>query len=146
MYHNHVRGPRLDSVRTITCLHETSTTADFPDAAADGSPGGAGNGLPQTLGAHPWWATRVIWIGLPIGLVLAGLAGVAYSGRFARVAAFALLTLAAIATTYIGKTRFAASYAEDAVAGQMWYFGWIAICALTAATLASLLGDLRQNH
>ena len=26
--------------------------------------------LPKLLGAHPWWSTKVIWIGVPVGLVL----------------------------------------------------------------------------
>jgi len=103
-------------------------------------------GVTQKLGAHPWWADKVIWIGLGIGLVLAGLARAMCLGRFTRVSGFILLTLAATVTAYTGKARFVASYAEDAFAGQMWYFGWISICALTTAMLASLFSDHRQNH
>ena len=103
-------------------------------------------GVTQALGAHPWWGQKVIWIGLPTGLILAAIAHTLPIGRLIRVIGFALLSLAAIAVTYIGKTRFAASYAEDALAGQMWYLGWIGICALSAATLASLFGERRQKH
>ena len=104
------------------------------------------SGVTRDLGAHPWWADRVIWIGLAIGLGLAGFSRIMRFGRFARVSGFALLTLVSIATATTGKARFVASYAEDVQSGQMWYFGWIGICALTAATLASLAGDLRQSH
>lgn len=95
--------------------------------------------LTLLLGAHPWWAATVLWIGTGLGLALAGLAvylGVSYSTR---LIAASLLTAAAYATASFGKNRFAASFAEDTFAGQMWYFGWIATCAFAAATLASLL-------
>jgi hypothetical protein len=32
--------------------------------------------------------------------------------------------------------RFAASYAEDTLAGQMWFFGWIATALFAAALVA----------
>ncbi|MFT7596844.1 MAG: hypothetical protein ACI8R4_004186 [Paracoccaceae bacterium] len=103
-------------------------------------------GVTQIFGAHPWWAQQVIWIGLLVGLTLAAIARALPISHIPRVAGFVLLTLTAIATATTGKSRFAASYAEDAFAGQMWYFGWIGICALTAATLASLLTDHRLTH
>ena len=52
-----------------------------------------------------------------------------------RAALLAAATLAAYRTATLGKAGFAASYAEDQFAGQMWYFGWIA----TAAALAGLV-------
>jgi len=103
-------------------------------------------GVTLTLGAHPWWADKVIWIGLPVGLALAGLAWALRLSWMTSVTGFALLTLTAGATARIGKTRFAASFAEDTVGGLMWYYGWIAVCALSAATLASLFRDRHQTR
>ena len=37
---------------------------------------------------------------------------------------FAVLALSLIVAV-VGKARFAASYADDQFAGQMWFFGWI---------------------
>ena len=95
--------------------------------------------LPKMLGAHPWWSGNVIAIGLPVGLALA--LALNWTGLAAawRVGAMGLAMLGAFAFASVGKARFAASYAEDALAGQMWFFGWIATCAFAAALIASTL-------
>lgn len=103
-------------------------------------------GLPQILGAHPWWADKVIVLGVPIGIGLATTAWALRISRPARLIGFSLLTLAAFGIAHSGKLRFAASYAEDMLAGQAWYFGWIATCALAAATLASVFRYHRQRR
>ncbi|MEX0365027.1 MAG: hypothetical protein AB3N22_03090 [Ruegeria sp.] len=96
-------------------------------------------GLTQSLGAHPWWADKVIWIGLPIGVLLATTTWALAVPRVLRLVGFGLLTAVAFGIAHFGKTRFAASFAEDALAGHAWYFGWIATCALAVALIASLL-------
>ncbi len=55
-----------------------------------------------------------------------------------RVALFGLLTLAALAAATWGKAEFAASFAEDALAGRFWFFGWIGTAAGATALLAAL--------
>ena len=102
--------------------------------------------LPQSFGAHPWWSQSVILVGFPIGIGLA--AALAWLGlrRLASLLAIAVLGGASVFVAQIGKARFAASYAEDAFAGQMWYFGWIATCALTAALIASVFWPRRNAH
>ena len=50
----------------------------------------------------------------------------------------ALMLLTYGAATW-GKAAFAASYAENGFAGQIWYFGWIAAAAGATATIVSLL-------
>ena len=90
-------------------------------------------GLTQLFGAHPFWVDNVLFIGAPIGLIL----GLVFT-RVPYVVSLAILTVAtllSIAATYWGKRRFAASYAEDALAGQFWYFGWIAICIFLSALI-----------
>ena len=92
----------------------------------------------QTLGAHPWWALKVALIGAPIGVVLGALLS-----RLALLPSVIVgLVLLALfyGTAYFGKTQFAASYAEDAFAGKLWYFGWIGTAAgISALILAALI-------
>ncbi|WP_424975262.1 hypothetical protein [Dinoroseobacter sp. S124A] len=102
-------------------------------------------GLPRTLGAHPFWATQVLWIGAPLGLVLALLATLRARPGIGALAGLALSGAAFWAATQ-GRIAFAASYAEDALAGQMWYFGWIALTAGAALTLATLPALLRPHR
>ena len=101
-------------------------------------------GLAERLGAHPWWADKVIWIGVPVGFGLAATAWILRLPRGMRYLGFAGLTAAAFFVAQTGKLRFAASYAEDMFAGQLWYFGWIATCALAFATLATISWATRQ--
>ncbi|MDX2484523.1 MAG: hypothetical protein QNK42_12775 [Pseudodonghicola sp.] len=95
-------------------------------------------GLPQLLGAHPWWAAQVVWIGAPAGLLLALLTARAGVAARVRITLFALIALASFAAASWGKGEFAASFAEDALAGQFWFFGWIGTTTGTAALLAAL--------
>jgi len=101
--------------------------------------------LTQALGAHPWWAHKVIWLGLPLGVGLYATAWTLRLTHRAKSIGFALLTFVAFGLATLGKSRFAASFAEDAIAGQMWFLGWIATCALAAATLLSLVRLWRQK-
>ncbi len=101
--------------------------------------------LTQTLGAHPWWSHTVVLIGLPVGIGVAAALGATRLPRLARLLTTAALTGLGYGIATIGKARFAASYAEDAFAGQMWYFGWIATCALAAALLATLFWPQRNT-
>lgn len=91
-------------------------------------------GASQALGAHPFWDTKIAWIGAPIGALL----GLVLPRKTRTILGLALLTAAALGLAHYGKTQFAASYAEDRLAGQFWYFGWIATAALFTATLATL--------
>lgn len=98
------------------------------------------------LGAHPWWAARIGYIGSGLGLaVWLGLRIGGLSGRATLLAATAGL-LAAAVLTWFGKTRFAASFAEDALAGRLWFFGSIAVMAAAFAVLASLASLASANR
>lgn len=98
-------------------------------------------GLTQLFGAHPFWAGNVLLIGAPIGLIL-GLT-LARTPYAVSLITLSVATLLSIAATYWGKSTFAASYAEDALAGQFWYFGWIAICAFLSAFICRAM--IRKN-
>ncbi|MBE1283587.1 MAG: hypothetical protein GJ676_09785 [Rhodobacteraceae bacterium] len=102
--------------------------------------------LTTMLGAHPWWADKVVWLGVPVGLCLAATAWVLRLSRTTQMLGFGLATCVAFGLTQLGKARFAASYAEDMLAGQIWYLGWIATCALAFATLASLTAVSHQTR
>lgn len=103
-------------------------------------------GLTQILGAHPWWADKVILIGLFLGLLLSTTLWGLRVSKFVRLLGLTVLAFVAYATAYTGKAQFAASYAEDALAGQMWYFGWIATCTFALAILATAAWPTRRYH
>ncbi len=88
--------------------------------------------LPKSLGAHPWWSLKVLMIGVPIGAILALIAS-CLSHPNKAVVLFLLATLASYITAKYGQIQFAASYAEDALAGTLWYFGWISLAASAMA-------------
>lgn len=98
-------------------------------------------GLTSYLGAHPVaWPVKVALIGAPLGAVIALAARGVLPSRLPRLIGFALLLGAAFGLAHHGKLTFVASYAEDALAGQFWFFGWIATCAMATALLATALG------
>jgi hypothetical protein len=102
-------------------------------------------GLTSYLGAHPVaWPIKVALIGAPIGAIIAIAAGFVLPSKPARIGLFSALLIAAFGVAHYGKVEFAASYAEDQLAGKFWYFGWIATCAMATSVLTSLAS--RQNQ
>lgn len=96
-------------------------------------------GVTSFLGAHPVaWPFQVALIGAPIGAIIAISAGFVLQSKMVRLIFFVVLVLIAWGLAHYGKIEFAASYAEDQLAGKFWYFGWIATCAMATATLATL--------
>ena len=95
-------------------------------------------GATAALGAHPWWAVQTGLIGTALGLALYGALralGVG-AGRLGLAAALALLASAGAA--HFGGKIFAASFAENALAGRFWYFGWFALAGSAAIVLTVL--------
>lgn len=95
-------------------------------------------GLPETLGAHPWWAEQSGIVGGIGGAVLwlvLRRAGLSFSALVV-LAVSALLASAAAA--HFGKQVFAASFAENALAGRFWYFGWFMISGSVALLIATV--------
>ncbi len=95
-------------------------------------------GLTEALGAHPLWAVKTGAIGSSVGLLIyAGLrwAGMR-AGSIAILGGLALI-LAGFAAMQ-GKSLFAASFAENALAGRFWYFGWFTLMAALCMTLCAL--------
>ncbi len=100
-------------------------------------------GLPETFGAHPFWARQAGILGTLGGLICYALLRFAGIGPvFLALAATAVLTASGLAA-HFGKAAFAASYAEDQLAGRLWYFGWhfgTGSAQVMLASLASRIG------
>lgn len=94
--------------------------------------------VPEMLGAHPWWAIKVIWIGLPIGVVLAFLLAKIGLSKTLRIAVFVVAVIGAFYAATQGKTVFVNSYAENGLAGRFWYFGWIGTMVAVSGFIASI--------
>jgi len=102
-------------------------------------------GLPDALGAHPWWAQQSGIIGGVGGAILwlaLRRAGLSFSALVV-VAVSALLASAAAA--HFGKQVFAASFAENALAGRFWYFGWFAISGSIALLIATVVARVLRR-
>lgn len=94
--------------------------------------------LAKGFGAHPWWSQKIIASGAAIGLTLAVLFSLIVKNQTVTTIFAALISVAAFGVAKYGQTQFAASYAEDAFAGKLWFFGWHATSAAIFATLALL--------
>ncbi len=94
-------------------------------------------GASHALGAHPFWSLKVALIGVPIGLMFAI---VFRRARWMKcLIGFALGLVFAGAAAHFGRLRFAASFAEDRLAGQFWFFGWLAVAVFLTALIAVIL-------
>ncbi|MXQ06327.1 hypothetical protein GQ651_00565 [Alphaproteobacteria bacterium GH1-50] len=96
-------------------------------------------GLLEYAGAHPFWSGKVAYIGVPLGLILAWAIRRIGLSRGMRLGLYLLGTVVLVAAASWGKSQFAASFAEDRFAGQVWYFGWIGAAMFATALLARLL-------
>jgi len=91
--------------------------------------------LRTTLLAHPFWSPWGIILGVALAIGLAALVPRAayWQGLTALLAA-----LGAGVLSWNGRADFAASYADDTLAGQYWYFGYHALLFLAAFGLMRL--------
>lgn len=107
-------------------------------------------GLSSWLGAHPFWATKVVYLGVAIGAVISiPLLFLIQKNWFLSkipviVTAVVTLGIAAVTLLY-GKAEFAASYAENAFAGKVWYLGFIALFAGIFLVIATAYHTLRAH-
>lgn len=91
--------------------------------------------LPKDLGAHPWWSQDVVIYGGPAGVAVAALLALTPLNAWLRLVLALCITLAAFIIARNGGIAFAASYAEDAAAGQRWFMGWIATAGGLGASI-----------
>ncbi len=99
-------------------------------------------GVSRSYGAHPFWATSIAWIGAPTGALFALLIR-RRRWPLRLLLASGLLALCA-AAAHQGRLAFAASFAENRLAGQAWYLGWIGVAAASSALIAIVLTPLRR--
>ncbi len=100
-------------------------------------------GLLVWIGAHPFWSLKGALIGIAIGfaviLVLAAIKRRQQISPSLLLLVFIFVALIAGILMLNGKEGFAVSYARDAAAGRLWYFGYIGFAAAIYATLSALL-------
>lgn len=89
---------------------------------------------------HPFWSSKVNTIGMVIGFVMTVILFLIGTGNKRRVlvSLMVMAGLTGIAYLVTGhfKEVFAASYAEDVIAGKVWYFGFMGFVACAYSTLA----------
>ncbi len=91
-------------------------------------------GRAEAWGAHPYWAGKVAVYGAGPGLVL----WLALRRSRRRRLILPLAIVVSVLAAHYGKQIFAASLAENTVAGKFWFYGWIAFCASLTATWAAI--------
>jgi len=96
------------------------------------------------LGAHPSWAIKVGLVGIAVGAptwLVQHCVGA--TGRTVLVFD-AVLFVACAAVVWFGKMRFVESYAQDVLAGRLWFFGWMAVTG-SAFLLVAAMVRLRRD-
>ncbi|AZQ68857.1 hypothetical protein EF888_18005 [Silicimonas algicola] len=99
-------------------------------------------GVSRAYGAHPFWSTSIAWIGAPTGVVFALL--IRRRSWPVRLCIVSSLLALSAATAHQGRLAFAASFAENRLAGQAWYLGWIGVAVASSALIAVILTPLRR--
>jgi hypothetical protein len=103
------------------------------------------SGLSVRLGAHPWWVQSSAWIGAVAGIVIALCVLRLQLNRIAIVVIGAAVVSAGAWAAHAGKTALANSFAEDALAGRLWYWGWIGGLAGLSLVLVTVLWPRRTS-
>lgn len=102
-------------------------------------------GVPEMLGAHPWWAPQTgILGGVGGAFVFLGLRMLRPS-HAAVIAAVAMALLLSALSVYWGKKLFVESFADNTLAGRFWYFGWYALSGSVAVGIGSAGAWLRRS-
>lgn len=97
----------------------------------------------KMLGAHPWWSQMTILAGGSTGLVFAYILSL-FSPRWVKLLLFAVLAIGGFLAARWGGLEFAASYAENALAGKFWYFGWYFAWAGAAGVVFGLMAGAKR--
>lgn len=96
-------------------------------------------GATEALGAHPFWAAETGAIGAACGAAaFVGLRAAGVRPGAILVVGGAALIASGLAV-HFGKAAFVASLAENALAGRVWFLGWVAVAAAACLALAGAL-------
>lgn len=97
------------------------------------------------LGAHPSWAIKVGLIGTAVGAAT-WLVQHCFGATGRTMLVFdAVLFVACAAVVWFGKTRFVGTYAQDVLAGRLWFFGWMALTGSAFILVAAMLSSRRDG-
>ncbi len=104
--------------------------------------------------SHPFWSTKANLIGIGIGLVVAAILLWMCQENFRRLLISSVLTFllagALFSIAIEAKEIFAASYAENRLAGKVWYFSFIGMIgtlfAAFSLSVTCLLAYLSQDQ
>jgi carbon starvation protein CstA len=94
--------------------------------------------VPEMFGAHPWWAHKVVLFGAPVGIVIGVVLWTLRVPQLIRLVCGVGFLVGSFYVAKYGQTGFANSYAEDQLAGKLWYLGWIATSAALPAFIIGL--------
>ncbi|MCB9992435.1 MAG: hypothetical protein H6873_02135 [Hyphomicrobiaceae bacterium] len=99
-------------------------------------------GIPEALGAHPFWAVKVGLYGAPAALIAWLVLRAFGVGAGPTLILSAVVLVAAALSAHFGKEIFAASYARNTLAGRFWYVGWITAMGAATTLLAAIIARL----
>jgi len=92
------------------------------------------------LGGHPFWSASATYLGIGSGAAVALLSHLILTKhpRWTKLhlGIFASIAIIGITASTYGKIDFVASYAEDHLAGRIWYYGFIVFIAALFSSAA----------
>ena len=97
-------------------------------------------GIWPMLGGHPYWSQSATYIGAGVGVVVfialwLAMTKLGWRVKYIALAVLAILVLSFVIST-LGKRDFVGSYAENRLAGRIWYYSFIAFIAALLASAA----------
>jgi len=105
-------------------------------------------GLTKELGAHPFWADKVVISGIIGGIMVWLLLAFSKLSMSKRLGLGLVALVISFAVARYGAHGFAISYAEDQFAGKLWFFGWhatmISFFVFCGAIFGKVLGLTRR--
>ena len=101
------------------------------------------------LGGHPFWSASATYLGIGTGAAIATISHLILS-RYPRwdklhLGIFVSIAIIGITASTYGKIDFVASYAEDRLAGRIWYYGFIVFIAGIPGSFAMAVRLLRGS-
>lgn len=101
------------------------------------------------LGGHPFWSASATYLGIGIGVLIALVSHLILTKhpRWTKLHLGIFVSFAIVGTTAstYGKIDFVASYAEDRLAGHIWYYGFIVFVAGIPGSFTTIVRLLRRS-
>ena len=101
------------------------------------------------IGGHPYWSASATIAGAILGIVVFYLLilTLAKSPQTINIALISLIAICGISlgVSMMGKVAFVGSYAENHMAGRVWYFGFILFIGALMSSLSMMSQAIRQD-